>query len=72
MWESEKEYYNYPQYPSESKKGETCHYTQMVNKNVTEIGCGCAKCNESKICVCRYNPMQMGNEYPYYIILFID
>lgn len=65
MWEDEKAFYTYPQGPSESKKGETGHYTQIVNKNVTEIGCGCAKCGRSKMCVCRYNPIQLGNQPPY-------
>lgn len=61
LWESEKQYYNHPQYP-DMQNG---HYTQIVNKNVTDIGCGCAQCNNSKLCVCRYNPIQMANQYPY-------
>jgi pathogenesis-related protein 1 len=65
MWESEKAFYDHPQYPSSSKKGETGHYTQIVNKRVTEFGCGCANCNGARICTCRYNPIQLGNEYPY-------
>ena len=65
LWESEKQYYDHPQYPSQSKKGETGHYTQMVNKKVKQIGCGCTNCDGKKICVCRYNPIQMGNQYPY-------
>lgn len=65
LWESEKQYYDHPQYPSASSKGETGHYTQIVNKNVKQIGCGCANCDGKKICVCRYDPIQMGNQYPY-------
>ena len=65
LWEDEKQYYTYPQGPSQSSKGETGHYTQIVNKNVKEIGCGCANCNGEKICVCRYLPIQLGNQPPY-------
>jgi len=65
LWESEKQYYKHPQYPSKGTGGETGHYTQIINKNVTEIGCGCANCNNSKMCVCRYNPIQNGSQYPY-------
>jgi len=65
MWEDEKKYYKHPQYPGRGTSGETGHYTQIVNKNVTDIGCGCANCDGNKICVCRYNPIQIGNQYPY-------
>ena len=65
MWESEKQYFKYPQYPSNGTGKETGHYTQIINKNVKEIGCGCFNCGDNKMCVCRYNPIQLGNEYPY-------
>jgi uncharacterized protein YkwD len=65
MWESEKKDYKHPQYPRITSPGETGHYTQMVNKNVSEIGCGCAECGKSRMCVCRYDRMQFGNQYPY-------
>ena len=69
LWENEKEFYTYPQGPSQSKSGETGHYTQIVNSNVTEIGCGCAKCgtgnNTNNYCVCRYNPIQITGKAPY-------
>lgn len=61
LWENEKSYYSHPSFPN-SQNG---HYTQIVNKNVTEIGCGCANCSDSKLCVCRYNPIQLANQYPY-------
>lgn len=41
------------------------HYTQIVNKTVTDIGCGCANCSNWKFCVCRYNPIQQDNQVPY-------
>jgi uncharacterized protein YkwD len=71
MWDSEKKLYMYPN-PPDSNTG---HYTQIINKNVSEIGCGCNDCNNShnssnnnnndKLCVCRYNPIQIGNQSPY-------
>ena len=61
LWEDEKQFYKYPQGPS----GETGHYTQIINKNVTDIGCGCANCNGSRMCVCRYLPIQYSNQPPY-------
>lgn len=66
-WAAEKQYYTYPQGPSQSTTGETGHYTQMINKNVTQIGCGCSPaCSDgSKICVCRYNPIQLSGQPPY-------
>jgi pathogenesis-related protein 1 len=61
-WENEKKDYRHPAYPN-SVQG---HYTQIVNKNVTEIGCACSKCdNLGRYCVCRYKPGQIGNQYPY-------
>lgn len=63
MWEDEKNQYTYPAGPSSA----TGHYTQIVNKGVKQIGCGCAKCdnNTSKMCVCRYDFAQYANEPPY-------
>lgn len=65
LWESEKKDYRHPSYPRITSPGETGHYTQMINKNVNEIGCGCANCGNSRMCVCRYDKMQYGNAYPY-------
>lgn len=61
LWEDEKQHYVHPSYPNEIQG----HYTQIINKKVKEIGCGCSKCKTSKICVCRYNPIQYNNDYPY-------
>ncbi len=61
LWADEKQYYIYPQGPNDK----TGHYTQIVNKNVTEIGCACSNCNGDKICACQYNPGQYGGEPPY-------
>ena len=69
LWEDEKQYYRYPDNVNVQKpRGqEVGHYTQIINKNVKEIGCGCATCGGrgGKVCVCRYNPIQIGNQAPY-------
>lgn len=48
-------------------KGGVCgHYTQVVWKNTTHVGCGMARCGNQEIWVCNYNPA--GNwvgEKPY-------
>jgi len=64
-WENEKQFYTHPQGPSQGTGGETGHYTQIINKNVKEIGCACNKCGSSKFCVCRYNPIQTTGQAPY-------
>lgn len=61
LWEDEKNLYTHPQTPN----SDTGHYTQIINKNVTEFGCGCANCNDTRFCVCRYDPIQLGNQAPY-------
>ena len=50
------------------------HYTQMVNKNVKQVGCACAQCgslsgldsgfNNSKFCDCKYDYFQMSDDIP--------
>ena len=42
------------------------HYTQVVWKKTTEVGCACFKCSDSFLVVCNYNPP--GNyvgQHPY-------
>ncbi len=65
-WESEKKDYKHPSKPIVTGSNVTGHYTQIVNKNVTQVGCACAKCDgdDSKLCTCRYLPGQT-NEPPY-------
>ncbi len=55
-WGSEKKNYNYQSNTCAS--GQVCgHYTQVVWKNTTEIGCGKAVCaDKSQIWVCNYSP----------------
>jgi len=68
LWEGEKQYFK----PVDKPNDRTGHYTQIVNKNVKDIGCGCAGCQGKsakgamgKVCVCRYDRVQSGNQPPY-------
>ncbi len=65
-WGSEKKNYRYKS--NSCKAGQVCgHYTQMVWKTTTEMGCGKALCaDKSQVWVCHYAPA--GNyigEKPY-------
>jgi uncharacterized protein YkwD len=52
MWAGEKSQYTYnPHY--EFVAG---HYTQIVWRSSTEIGCGAASCDGQTVIVCRYSP----------------
>jgi hypothetical protein len=54
MWASEEENYTYsPEYDFESNTG---HYTQIVWRDTTHIGCASASCDRSNVVVCRYDP----------------
>jgi pathogenesis-related protein 1 len=55
-WGSEKEYYDADD--NKCKNGKVCgHYTQIVWKNTTQVGCGVAGCPDGYvIIVCNYNP----------------
>jgi pathogenesis-related protein 1 len=52
-WGGEKKDYNYAK---NSCKGVCGHYTQMVWKNTTEVGCAAIECNGMTLWVCNYNP----------------
>ena len=55
-WASEKKFYNYQQ--NKCQAGKQCgHYTQIVWKGTTDLGCGYKSCsNGSQIWVCNYFP----------------
>ncbi|MEP2023182.1 CAP domain-containing protein, partial [Reichenbachiella sp.] len=54
-WGAEKQNYDYKKNKCET--GKICgHYTQIVWKNTTEIGCAKTLCDGSVIWICNYNP----------------
>lgn len=55
-WGAEKANYNYA--TNRCAKGKMCgHYTQMVWKSTTELGCGMAFCSDdSQVWACNYRP----------------
>ena len=54
-WVGEKKNYN-GQAIGQGNFGSYGHYTQVVWKNTTEVGCGYAKCGGNVIMTCNYNP----------------
>lgn len=55
-WADEKPFYNYSN--NTCQPGEQCgHYTQIVWKETTEVGCAYQQCSDlSQLWVCNYNP----------------
>lgn len=54
-WASEKQDYDYEK--NKCAPGKICgHYTQIVWKNTTEVGCAKVICNGSVTWVCNYSP----------------
>lgn len=54
-WEAEKQYYR-GQVLSSSNWHASGHYTQMVWRDTSYVGCGQSQCNGSLIVVCNYDP----------------
>ncbi|HEY1962044.1 MAG TPA: CAP domain-containing protein [Rhizomicrobium sp.] len=59
MWIRERAYYHPGTFPAVSSTGDwesVAHYTQMVWRNTTEVGCGIANNGVTDYLVCWYNP----------------
>lgn len=57
MWRDEKKYYVHKPYPKCTSTGDTGdvgHYTQMIWKDTTELGCGLATKSGKDFLVCQY------------------
>ena len=60
----ERKKYVYPQTPKEAP--DAGHWTQIVNRNVTRVGCGCSNCGDgARMCICRYDYYQSGDRPPF-------
>lgn len=58
-WGDEKQYFKAGTFPDVSSTGtwsDVGHYTQIIWRNTTEVGCGLAKAEGNDILVCRYSP----------------
>jgi pathogenesis-related protein 1 len=55
MWNEEKVYFKYK--PIGNDWAKSGHYTQVIWKNTTQVGCGCAESKSGAFFfVCNYNP----------------
>jgi hypothetical protein len=59
MWIRERAYYRPGTFPTVSSTGDwvsVAHYTQMIWRNTTEVGCGVTENGATDFLVCWYNP----------------
>ena len=65
-WAAEKEFYHYGPFALPTDGHVVGHYTQMIWKNTTEVGCATAKMGTWDVLVCRYAPEgNLLGEKPY-------
>ncbi|MDF5731971.1 MAG: CAP domain-containing protein [Rhizonema sp. PD38] len=60
LWGDEKKYFRNGIFPNVSSTGDwekVGHYTQVVWRNTTEVGCGLSRGNGNDVLVCNYNPV---------------
>ena len=59
LWADEKSYFvegTFPDVSSDGNWASVGHYTQMIWRNTTQVGCGHASSSGTDYLVCRYNP----------------
>jgi hypothetical protein len=59
LWGQEKHYFVHAQFPNVSTTGDweaVGHYTQLIWKQTTDVGCGLATGNGNDFLVCQYQP----------------
>jgi len=66
-WGSEKQWYDYSNNSCSAPPRQSCgHYTQVVWRNTTQVGCGVAKSSDQVYWVCQYSPAgNVGDQSPY-------
>jgi hypothetical protein len=68
-WSSEKRLYHYGRFPDVGGSGEwhvVGHYTQMIWRDTSEVGCALVRGNGADYLVCRYSPPgNVYGEWPY-------
>lgn len=66
MWADEEKDYD-PNTGKAKRSGAVIgHYTAIMQRNLTEIGCAISQCKDgSKYAVCNYNPIQTSGQKPY-------
>ena len=68
-WSDEKRMYRYGRFPEVTASGEwhvVGHYTQMIWRDTTEVGCALVRANGADYLVCRYSPPgNVYGEWPY-------
>lgn len=56
-WAAERADYRHGEFPEVARKGRPVgHYTQMVWRTTTHVGCAVARTDSEEILVCRYSP----------------
>jgi len=68
-WSDEKRIFRYGRFPEVSTTGEwheVGHYTQMIWRDTTKVGCALVRGNGADYLVCRYSPPgNVYGEWPY-------